>query len=120
MVAGEVGAHARAQADTLADVERQVVLAIEQVDPRRVGNQVERLGADVGRQAGLLHRLDRRLLHHIRTVLAPHQLHEIPQHAGIAERTVARVAGQAMARQNGIQAVAVMLRVQGAGQLHRA
>ena len=99
-------ADALAQVATLADVERQRVQSVEQIDAGRLRQRIERVGGELRRQArGFEHALcglgDR-----VGREIAVERLHERPQDARVAKRAMAMPStGQRVALDHAIEVV---------------
>ena len=119
-IAREMRGDPFAQVDALADVERQGIVAVEKVDAGRLRQLVERIGSKLRRQArdaqdALSRRLDR-----CRIEIAIEHLHECPNGACVAQRTMTIGNGQAVARNHGIEAVTLRIGKQAPRQFDRA
>ncbi len=86
-------ADALAQVAALADVERQRIEAVEEVDAGRLGQRVDRVGRELRRQARRPQHAPRGLLDRLGRKVAVERLHERPEHARVAERAMAPVDG---------------------------
>ena len=93
---------------------------MEQVHARFVGDRVEHGAVDVRGKCRLLRHLLRGLREGLLAALCACHAQELPHHLRIAERAVARAAGEMVARHHCVQAVPRVLRVQPARELHRA
>ncbi len=88
VVAREVRADAVAQVDALADVDRQVVHAVEAVHARAFRKPFEGIRRQLWRQAGDLEQALRRRGNLVDVTLAIEHLHEAPDRARVAQRRV--------------------------------
>ncbi len=89
VVAGEVRADAVAQVHALADVDRQLVHAVEAVDAGPFGQSLERVGSELRRKARRLEEPAHRGRDLLDVALAVDRLHEAPDRARVAERGMA-------------------------------
>ena len=117
---GEMLHHARAHGGALADIERRVVLAIEEVHAGRLGHRVYRARSSCGGSAGCLRDLARGDRHHLLAVLALGDAQELPQRVGVAGGAVARAAFDVVARDQAVEVVVRLAGIQAARQAHRA
>ena len=95
VIGRKMRADALAQILALADVERQRIEPVEQVDARRFRHRVQRVGRQLRRQAGRSQHAPGGGLDRLRRQIAIERLHERPQHARVAQRAVASVDGRA-------------------------
>ena len=101
--------HARTQADALADVERQIILAVEEIDARPFRQTFEHAFRQAGRTAWRLHGLDDGGIEHVALELAGNQACKLVERLGVAHRAVAGSAHEAMAFDQRIEPVTVVL-----------
>ena len=106
----KVRADALAQVDALADVERQRVVAVEEIDAGRFGQRVERVRRELRRQArDAQDALDGAIDVARAATFAIEHLHERPERARVAERAMPIGDGEPMARDHRIESVPVAL-----------
>ncbi|MNL07481.1 hypothetical protein D3C87_1281570 [compost metagenome] len=118
MVAREMALDALAQVNALADIERRVLVTIEQIDAGTIGHLVERGLGQAGRQARLLHqRLDGGF-HQIHGIQTMQLLPELPEQFGVRQRAVTPLGRQAEAGDQRVQPMALHRREQRARQPH--
>ncbi len=86
-------ADALAEVDTLPDVERQRVQAVEAVHARGFRNRIESVRRELRRKARRLERAANRGFDVVERPVAIDRLHERPQDARVAERAVTMVRG---------------------------
>ena len=112
--------HAVRQVLRLADVQERVVLAEEEIDAGAFRQLVGERRVELRRQA----RSAGQALHDrgefFRGPLRARDAEELGEHARVAERAVARSAGDSMAVHHGIEAVAALVGRQRAREAHRA
>ena len=120
VVAIEVGQHAAAQVDALADVEQRVTLAVEQVHAGRLRQLFGQVRIELWRQPGRLDQFLNGRIHLLRIPVLPPQEQQVGQHPRVAERPVTGAAGQAVPFHHGVQPVAAQRRVHAPRQPDRA
>ncbi len=79
-------AHALPQIRALADVEGQRIEAVEKIDARGLGQRIERIRRELRWQARRSQDALRRRFDRLRREVAIERLHEVPEHASVAER----------------------------------
>ena len=112
--------HALADVLGLADVERQVVLAVEQVNAGRFRQLVEDRGVEMRRQAGVGVLCVERGAQRLAATVDLDFLPELVDQLRIGECPVTRRRLQAVALDQRIEIVALVLRIEGARQLDGA
>src|SRR5258706_106430 len=112
--------HARAHRAALADVERRAALAIEEIDARCFRNRIDHRSIELRRQRRLLRHLAGRHREDVFAMLLGRDAQELPQRVGIAHRAVPRRAGEAVARDQAVEAVSALARIEPAGELDAA
>lgn len=117
---GKVRQHAAAQVDAFAHVEQGVVFAIKEVDAGRLGHVVEGVLRQLGRQAGAFELQLDGIEQVLVVEVAAQGLPELPDEVGVGERAVAVVGHQVVARDQGVEAVFVVLGKERARQAHGA
>ena len=120
MVGREVAHHPRTQADALADVDGQFVLAVEEIHAGAFGQALEHALGQPHRPAGGLHGLGDGEAEHLGRKFVGHDAGKLEQRLGVAHRPVAGRAGEVVAGDQRVQPVAVVLGVERAGQLDGA
>ena len=119
-VARKMRQHARAQVGTLADVNRHVVLAVENIHTGRFRQVVQH---ELGESRRQRRRFELGAGGGVDCVgaefVAPFP-HEVPQHARIAQRAVARLACDCVAFHQAVEIVPRVARVELAREFHRA
>ena len=112
--------HARAHRAALADVERRAVLAVEEIHAGRFRDRVDHRAIELRRQRRLLRHLARGDRQHFLAVLFGGDAQELPERIGVAHRAVARLAGDAVARDQAVEIMAALARVEPPRELHAA
>ena len=99
---------ALAQIDALADVERQRIVAVEEIDAGRSrASASSASGGSCGGRLGMRRMRSRRGLDRVGLEVAVQALHERPQRARVAERAMALRHVDAVARDHRIEAVPI-------------
>ena len=120
VVRTEVRQHPLAQVVGLANVQRQIVVAIEQVHAMMLGQGIQQSRVQMHGPAAAARQLRHGLLQLLRRDLPLQDLPELPQHGGVGQRAVTRRHVQAMTLHQGIEIVLAVLRIQLPRQLDRA
>ena len=120
LAAAEMRQHAFAQIQAFADVQSEAALREKRVYPGRPWQEVGQIGGQAGRKLQFLQLHCNGCVDLSGIEIAVYALREIPQHACIGERAMPVVAGDAVARNELIQTVALLMRIQAARQAHRA
>ena len=118
-VTGKVRRDAIAHIDTLADIERQRVLAVKQVDAGRFRQRIERVFGQLRRQARDAQRLLCGDLNRVGLKVAIQRLHKFPNRPRVGERAMAIGHWKVVAFDQGVEVVSLHIGKQSARQLHR-
>ena len=104
-VAREMGANPIAQVPALADVQRQRVVAVEQINPGPLGHGIEDVRRKLGRKAGDPENAPDRRLDPVRRHRRVECLDELPQRLRVAQGAMARSDREPVALDHRIEAV---------------
>ena len=120
VVRAEVRQDALTQVVGLADVQRQIVVPVEEVHPVPLWHGIQQSRIEMRGPTAAPRQLRHRLANHVGFKLPPKHLPELPQHSRIGQGAMPGRHVQAVPLDQGIQAVLGMLRVQLPRQFHRA